>query len=79
MPRGRSRRRWRLRYLGPRAWNTLNTVRSRATTLLNLGARYVLNRHLTLQLDVFNIAGSKESIQELGVCGAIEVDLLGLK
>lgn len=57
----------------------MNTVRSRATTLLNLGARYVLNRHLTLQLDVFNIAGSKESIQELGVCGAIEVDLLGLK
>lgn len=49
----------RLRYLGPRALNTLNTVRSRATTLLNFGARYAVNRHLTLHLDVFNIAGSR--------------------
>ena len=47
----------RLRYLGPRALDTLNTVRSRATTLLNLGTRYAVNRHLTLGLDVFNLAG----------------------
>ncbi|MGI4779177.1 MAG: TonB-dependent receptor [Janthinobacterium lividum] len=47
----------RLRYLGPRALDTLNTVRSRSTTLLNFGARYAVNKQLTLGLDVFNIAG----------------------
>uniref|UniRef100_UPI000D36F5D4 TonB-dependent receptor n=1 Tax=unclassified Variovorax TaxID=663243 RepID=UPI000D36F5D4 len=49
----------RLRYMGPRALDTLNSVRSRATTLLNFGARLALNKHLTLGLDVFNLAGSK--------------------
>ena len=49
----------RLRYMGPRALDTLNTVRSRATTLLNFGARYAVNRQLTLGLDVFNLAGRK--------------------
>jgi len=49
----------RLRYMGPRALDTLNTVRSRATTLLNLGARYAVDKHLTLGLDVFNLAGKK--------------------
>ncbi|MEJ8859639.1 TonB-dependent receptor [Variovorax robiniae] len=48
-----------LRYMGPRALDTTNTVRSRPNTLLNFGARYAVNRHLTLGLDVFNIAGSK--------------------
>ncbi len=49
----------RLRYLGPRALDTRNSVRSRSTTLLNWGTRYAVNRHLTLGLDVFNLAGSK--------------------
>ncbi|MCJ0763983.1 TonB-dependent receptor [Variovorax terrae] len=49
----------RLRYLGPRALDTLNTVRSQSATLLNLGTRYRVNHHLTLGLDVFNIAGRK--------------------
>ncbi len=49
----------RLRYMGPRALDTLNAVRSRATTLLNFGARYAVNRQLTLGLDVFNLAGRK--------------------
>ncbi|MDM0019015.1 TonB-dependent receptor domain-containing protein [Variovorax saccharolyticus] len=50
-----------LRYLGPRALDTLNTVRSRSNTLLNVGARYAVNRSLTLGLDVFNLAGSKSN------------------
>ncbi len=49
----------RLRYMGPRALDTLNSVRSRSTTLLNFGARYAVNKHLTLGLDVFNLAGRK--------------------
>ena len=49
----------RLRYMGPRALDTLNTVRSRANTLLNFGARYAVSEHLTLGLDVFNLAGKK--------------------
>ncbi len=49
----------RLRYLGPRALDTLDSVRSKSTTLLNFGARYAVNRHLTLGLDVFNITGRK--------------------
>ena len=49
----------RLRYMGPRALDTLNTVRSRATTLLNFGARYAVNKQLTLGIDVFNLAGRK--------------------
>ena len=49
----------RLRYLGPRALDTNNTVRSRAATLLNLGTRYTVNKQLTLGLDVFNITGRK--------------------
>ena len=49
----------RLRYLGPRALDTLNTERSKSSTLLNLGMRYAVNPHLTLGLDVFNLAGRK--------------------
>jgi outer membrane receptor protein involved in Fe transport len=48
-----------LRYLGPRALDTLNTVRSRSTTLLNFGTSYAVNKQLTLGLNVFNIAGKK--------------------
>ena len=49
----------RLRYMGPRALDTTNTVRSGSTTLLNFGSRYAVNKHLTLGLDVFNLTGSK--------------------
>lgn len=49
----------RLRYMGPRALDTLNSVRSRSTTLLNFGARYAVSKHLTLGIDVFNLAGRK--------------------
>lgn len=49
----------RLRYMGPRALDTTNTVRSSATTLLNFGSRYAVNKHLTLGLDVFNLTGSQ--------------------
>ena len=49
----------RLRYLGPRPLDTLNSVRSRASTVLNVGTRYAVNRALTLGVDVFNLAGKK--------------------
>jgi hypothetical protein len=49
----------RLRYLGPRPLDTLNSVRSRASTVVNVGTRYAVNRQLTLGLDVFNLAGKK--------------------
>lgn len=49
----------RLRYLGPRALDTLDSIRSRSATLLNLGTRYAVNKQLTLGLDVFNLAGKK--------------------
>lgn len=49
----------RLRYLGPRALDTTDSIRSRSVTLLNAGARYAVNRQLTLGLDVFNLAGRK--------------------
>ena len=49
----------RLRYMGPRALDTLDAVRSRSSTLLNAGARYAVNKQLTLGLDVFNLAGKR--------------------
>jgi len=51
----------RLRYLGPRALDTRGTVRSRAATLLNLGVRHAVDRHLTLGLDLFNLAGRQDN------------------
>ena len=47
----------RWRYMGPRALDSLNSVRSSATSLLNLGTRYAVNKHLSLGVDVFNLAG----------------------
>lgn len=49
----------RLRYMGPRALDTTNTLRSSSTTLLNFGSRYAVNKHVSLGLDVFNLLGSK--------------------
>jgi len=65
----------RLRYLGPRALDTLDSVRSRSSTLLNFGARYAVNRQLTLGMDVFNLAGKKGNDIEYyyASCSAREV------
>ncbi|MFT4241883.1 MAG: TonB-dependent receptor [Acidovorax sp.] len=49
----------RVRHMGPRALDTLGSVYSRSSTVLNFGARYAVNRQLTLGLDVFNLAGRK--------------------
>jgi len=49
----------RLRYMGPRALDTTNTVRSSSTTLLNFGSRYAVNKNLSLGLDIFNLLGSQ--------------------
>lgn len=49
----------RLRYLGPRALDTLNTVRSRPLTLVNAGLRYRLTPRSTPGLDVFNLANRR--------------------
>ncbi|HSV60776.1 MAG TPA: TonB-dependent receptor [Variovorax sp.] len=49
----------RLRYMGPRALDTTNTVRSSSTTLLNFGSRYAVDKNLTLGLDIFNLTGSR--------------------
>jgi hypothetical protein len=65
----------RVRYLGPRALDTTDSIRSRSATLLNFGARYAVNRHLTLGLDVFNLAGKKGNDIEYAYasCSAGEV------
>lgn len=72
----------RLRYMGSRALDTLNTVRSRPVTLLNFGTSYAVNKNLTLGLQVFNLTGRKGndieywyascSAREVssGICGA---------
>jgi len=49
----------RVRHMGPRALDTLGSVRSRSSTVLNFGARYAVNQQLTLGLDVFNFVGRK--------------------
>jgi len=48
----------RLRHMGARALDSLDSVRSSPTTLLNLGARYALNKTLSLGLDIFNLTDS---------------------
>ncbi|MCZ2497919.1 TonB-dependent receptor plug domain-containing protein [Xylophilus sp. Kf1] len=65
----------RLRYLGPRALDTLNSARSHAATLLNLGTRYQVGPQLTVGVDVFNIAGRKGNDIEYryASCSAREV------
>jgi outer membrane receptor protein involved in Fe transport len=46
----------RLRHMGARALDTLNSVRSSPTTLLNLGLRYALGNNSSIGLEVFNLA-----------------------
>jgi outer membrane receptor protein involved in Fe transport len=51
----------RLRYFGPRPLVADNSVRSKATTLLNLEAGYQLQKNLRVNLLVFNLANSTVS------------------
>jgi hypothetical protein len=51
----------RWRYMGPRPLDSLNSVRSSATSLLNLGTRYAVNKQLTWGVDVFNLTGKNGS------------------
>lgn len=49
----------RLRHIGPRALDTLGSVRSQASTLLNLGLRYSAGKALVLSLEVFNLGNEQ--------------------
>ena len=51
----------RLRYFGPRPLIEDNSVRSKATTLLNLEGGYQLARQLRVNLEVFNLANAQVS------------------
>jgi hypothetical protein len=51
----------RLRYFGPRPLVEDDSVRSSATTLVNLTAGYCLARNLRLALDVFNVLDVRSS------------------
>ena len=51
----------RLRYFGPRPLIEDNTVRSQATTLVNLQGGYQISTHLKLALDVFNLFNAADS------------------
>jgi outer membrane receptor protein involved in Fe transport len=51
----------RLRYFGPRPLIEDESVRSRATTLVNLDAGYKLTRTVRVALDVFNLLNAKDS------------------
>ena len=51
----------RLRYFGPRPLTADNSVRSQATTLLNLEGGYRLARHVRVNLEVFNLANASVS------------------
>ena len=51
----------RLRYFGPRALVEDNSVRSKATTLLNAEGGYQVTRNLRATLAIFNLANSRVS------------------
>ncbi|MEP7304467.1 MAG: TonB-dependent receptor [Acidobacteriota bacterium] len=51
----------RLRYFGPRALLEDGSVRSRATSLINLQVGYKLTRNLKLGVDVFNLLNARNS------------------
>jgi outer membrane receptor protein involved in Fe transport len=51
----------RLRYFGPRPLIEDGSVRSKATTLVNLDAGYKLTRSVRVALDVFNLLDAKDS------------------
>jgi hypothetical protein len=51
----------RLRYFGPRALIEDNSVRSKATSLLNAETGYKFSHTVRLSLDLFNLANSSAS------------------
>ena len=51
----------RLRYFGPRPLVEDDSVRSKATSLVNLEAGYKFARHLKLGVDVFNLLNASDS------------------
>ena len=51
----------RLRHFGPRPLIEDGSVRSKATTLVNLDAGYKLTRSVRVALDVFNLLNAKDS------------------
>jgi hypothetical protein len=51
----------RLRYFGPRTLVEDNSVRSQATTLLNLEAGYQVHRNVRVSLEIFNLANATVS------------------
>jgi outer membrane receptor protein involved in Fe transport len=51
----------RVRYFGPRALIEDNSVRSNASTIVNLQAGYQINPHWSLTLDAFNLLDAKVS------------------
>jgi hypothetical protein len=51
----------RLRYLGPRPLLDDNSVRSKATTLLNAEVGYQISKRLRLNLEIFNLGNSSVS------------------
>jgi outer membrane receptor protein involved in Fe transport len=51
----------RLRYFGPRPLIEDNSVRSKATSLLNFEGGYKLTKNLKLGIDVFNVLNAKDS------------------
>ena len=51
----------RWRYFGPRALIEDDSVRSKATSLVNLEAGYKFTPHVRLALDVFNLFNAKHS------------------
>ncbi|MGA0569821.1 TonB-dependent receptor [Variovorax sp. VNK109] len=51
----------RLRHMGARALDTLNTERSKPSTLVNAGIRYAISRDVSLGLDIFNLTNRKSN------------------
>jgi hydrogenase/urease accessory protein HupE len=51
----------RLRYFGPRALIEDNSRRSKETILLSANLGYAINKHLTLQAELFNLLNRKDS------------------
>lgn len=51
----------RFRYFGPRPLIEDNSVRSKATSLVNLEAGYKLGKHAKISLDVFNLLDAADS------------------
>jgi outer membrane receptor protein involved in Fe transport len=51
----------RWRYVGPRALIEDDSVRSKATSLVNLEAGYTVSRSLRLAVDVFNLLDARDS------------------